>query len=55
MKNYILFLDLESKVQETQRREDEEIKCSNCPEREACISGEPLAIPCPLERGDILG
>lgn len=47
MKTYIPFLDLESKVQE--------IKCSNCPEREACISGEPLAIPCPLERGDSRG
>ena len=43
------FLDLESKVQETLEREDREFKCSICPEFEACISGEPLAIPCPLE------
>lgn len=48
--SYIPFLDLESKVQETLRKEDQEIKCSQCPEYEACISGEPLAIPCPLER-----
>ena len=49
MKTYVPFLDLESKVQETLKREDQEIKCSQCPEHEACISGEPLAIPCPLE------
>ena len=46
-----LFLDLESKVAETLKREDREIKCcSECPEHEACISGEPLAIPCPMEK-----
>ena len=33
------------------KKEDQDIKCSQCPEREACISGEPLAIPCPLEGG----
>ena len=49
---YIPFLDLESKVAETLKREDLEIKhCRDCPEYEACISGEPLAIPCPLEGG----
>lgn len=51
----VLFLDLESKVKETLEREDQElqgIRCSKCPEYESCISGEPLAIPCPLERGD---
>lgn len=47
---FLPFLDLESKVQETLKKEDQEIKCSQCPEYEACISGEPLAIPCPLER-----
>ena len=31
------------------------VECNNCPEHEACISGEPLAIPCPLERGDSRG
>ena len=46
---YIPFLDLESKVAETLKREDQEFKCSQCPEYEACISGEILAIPCPLE------
>lgn len=51
--SYIPFLDLESKVTETLKREDQEIqkiKCIECPEYEACISGEPLAIPFPLER-----
>ena len=49
--NYIPFLDLESKVAETLKKEDQEIKCSQCPEHEAYISCEPLAIPCPLQGG----
>ncbi|MBQ2809657.1 MAG: hypothetical protein IJF11_02060 [Clostridia bacterium] len=48
--SYIPFLDLESKVQEILRKEYQEIKCSQCPEYEACISGGALAIPCSLER-----
>lgn len=46
MPDYIPFLDLEQKVRETLESEDQEIKCSQCLEYEACISGDPLAIPC---------
>ncbi len=47
MSEYIPFLDFEQKVRETLESEDQEIRCSQCPEYEACILGEPLAIPCP--------
>lgn len=47
MPDYIPFSDLEQKVRETLESEDREIKCSQCSEYEACISGEPLAVPCP--------
>lgn len=50
MSEYISFLDLEQKVREILESEDREIRCSQCPEYEACISGEPLAVPCPSRK-----
>lgn len=47
MPDYIPFLDLEELVSKTLKREEQELSCGACPEREYCISGEPVAIPCP--------
>lgn len=41
------FLDIEEFVRQTISREEQELNCGACPEREYCISGEPVAIPCP--------
>lgn len=42
-----MFLDMEEFVRQTLVRENEELNCGACPEREHCINGEPVAIPCP--------
>ena len=47
MSDYMSFLNLEELVSKTLKREEQELNCGVCPEREYCISGEPVAIPCP--------